>query len=391
MPESNTTKVAIIYHYIAHYRLPIFKKLMEDKEVQYDLYSGTTSEIPIKKIDETLAAKTVAEGGLRWLFLKNIWIKNIILWQPGLIKLAFSGKYDAYIFLGNPYHLSTWFAAFVARLRGKKVYYWMHGIYSERLSAVDYIKTLLFYKIPHGYFLYGNRAFRRLEKLKVKPAHNMHVIYNSLDYDLSVSLRKDISAEEVQAFKSKYFKNTALPVAMFIGRVNIIKRIDLVIEAQRLLIDKGVAFNFLVVGDGEERKNNEELASKLGVSDYVSFYGASYDEAVNSYLIAASDLCITPGEVGLTAIHAMSYGTPVVSHDNFNVQMPEVEAIKPGKTGDFFTQDNSQSLANVIENWFKEHPYKTEELKNDCYKIVDHFFNPNFQANKLREVLSKNK
>ncbi|RYY32534.1 MAG: glycosyltransferase, partial [Sphingobacteriaceae bacterium] len=290
----------------------------------------------------------------------------------------------------NPYHLSTWFGALIARLRGKKVYYWMHGIYSDRLSAVDYIK-ILFYKIAHGYFLYGNRAFRRLAELKVKPSHDMHVIYNSLDYDQSVNLRKSISTLEIQTFRGNYFKNTNLPVAMFIGRVNIIKRIDLVIEAQRLLLDKGIPFNFLVVGDGEERKNSEELASKLGVSDYVSFYGASYDEAVNSYLIAASDLCVTPGEVGLTAIHAMSYGTPVVSHDNFNVQMPEVEAIKPGKTGDFFTQDNAKSLADIIEQWFKEHPYKTEELKNDCYKIVDDFFNPNYQADKLREVLAGNK
>ena len=40
-----------------------------------------------------------------------------------------------------------------------------------------------------------------------------------------------------------------------------------------------------------------------------------------------SDLTVSPGNIGLTAIHSLSYGTPVCSHSNFNNQMPESEAI----------------------------------------------------------------
>ena len=39
-------------------------------------------------------------------------------------------------------------------------------------------------------------------------------------------------------------------------------------------------------------------------------------------------MCVSPGNVGLTAIHSLTYGTPVLTHDNFNFQMPEAEAIE---------------------------------------------------------------
>ena len=44
---------------------------------------------------------------------------------------------------------------------------------------------------------------------------------------------------------------------------------------------------------------------------------------------------VSPGNVGLTAIHSLSYGTPVLTHNNFNNQMPEVESIQPGFNGYF--------------------------------------------------------
>ena len=66
------------------------------------------------------------------------------------------------------------------------------------------------------------------------------------------------------------------------------------------------------------------------------FYGATYDEKELSKLIYMSDLTVSPGNIGLTAIHSLSYGTPVCSHSNFNNQMPESEAIINFENGFFF-------------------------------------------------------
>ena len=55
----------------------------------------------------------------------------------------------------------------------------------------------------------------------------------------------------------------------------------------------------------------------LNLQDQIWFYGACYDESKLGELIFNADLCVSPGNVGLTAVHSMGYGTPVITHNNF--------------------------------------------------------------------------
>lgn len=385
-------KVAIIYHYLALYRLPVFRELMKSTEMEYIIYSGNTSEISIKKIDDNLSTLNIKEGGLRWKILKNRWFFNKkLLWQSGLIKMVLTSDYNSYVFLGSPYFISTWFAALIARLRGKKVYYWMHGIYTDRLSVVDYIKMFAFYKLAHGFFLYGNRAAKILEQHRVKNFKDIHLVYNSLDYSKTLEYRRTFKEGEVLNYRKRYFDNIEVPVIVFIGRLNNVKRIDRLIKAQQILKEKNGApfFNLLVIGDGEEKETLINLSKELEIESNVVFLGAVYDEEINSFCLMNADLCVTPGEVGLTAIHSLSYGTPVISHDNLNIQMPEVEAIKIGKTGDLYKYDDLQSLAETIERWLLNNPFKSEELRQECYSVIDSFYNPTYQL-KIFDAVLKN-
>ncbi len=97
-------------------------------------------------------------------------------------------------------------------------------------------------------------------------------------------------------------------------------------------------------------------------------------------------ICISPGNVGLTAMHSLVYGTPVITHNNFANQMPEFEAIIPGKTGDFFIEDNVDDLANVIEKWIKKP--ESQEISNNCFDIIDKYYNPNYQLSVIKGVIN---
>ncbi|PXY42551.1 glycosyl transferase family 1 [Flavobacterium cheongpyeongense] len=383
-------KTIIIYHYLASYRLPIFNELMKSDKIEFTLYSGNTSDIEIKKIETDYSLKKINDGGLRWFFLKNRWfLKNKILWQSGLINLAIKGDYDSVIFLGSPYHISTWFAAIVARLRRKRVFYWMHGVYKDKITFVDYFKLFVFYKIANGFFLYGRRAYNVLNKYKVKPKEDIHIIYNSLDYEKSLEFRKLITEKDICDYRLKYFNDKDTPVIVFIGRLNSIKRLDMIIEAQSYLKLKHNKnfFNTLIIGDGEERQRLEMLVDQNDLRKNVSFLGAIYDEEINSEALMYADLCVTPGEIGLTAIHSLAYGTPVISHDNLNLQMPEVESISRGVNGDLYKYSNLEDLANVIENWLLIKPIKDQSLVSNCYKVIDDYYNPDYQLKIFESVL----
>ena len=47
----------------------------------------------------------------------------------------------------------------------------------------------------------------------------------------------------------------------------------------------------------------------------------------------------------ILAIHALAYGTPVITHDDLDRQMPEVEVISEGLTGAFFKHGDVADLA----------------------------------------------
>lgn len=119
------------------------------------------------------------------------------------------------------------------------------------------------------------------------------------------------------------------------------------------------------------------------------FYGACYDEKPNAELIYNADLCVAPGNVGLTAMHTMVFGTPVISHNDFKWQMPEFEAIHPNETGDFFEYKNTESLASTISNWFSVHKSDRAEVRRFCYHEIDTQWNPNFQIKVIRKLFGQ--
>ena len=132
----------------------------------------------------------------------------------------------------------------------------------------------------------------------------------------------------------------------------------------------------ILVGNGEDEINLKEKAKDY--SDYIYFYGSCYDEEMIGYLIANADLCVSPGNVGLTAIHSLSFGTPVCTHDDYTLQMPEVEAIKEGITGTFFNLKRND-LTATIKKWLLA-SHDRELIRMNCYDMVDSKFNPENQT-----------
>lgn len=385
--------VAIVYHYFAHYRQPILQELNKSEKINFTFISGEESEIAIKKIDPSLAVKIEGKVSLNWLFVKNFWFRKKFLWQSGLTKILCKNSYETVIFLGNPYFFSTWLAILICKLKKVKVYFWMHGFYKDKMTTVDYIKLYVFYKMADGLFLYGNRAFNIMLHLNIKKAGEMCVVYNSLNYDQGIILRKKLDLKNIHQFRESHFQNSDLPTICFIGRINKIKRIEFLIEVQKQYIKehKKPMFNALIIGDGEELANlRNQVLNELPLDvETFKFTGSIYNEDEIANLIMYSDVCVTPGEIGLTAMHSMTYGTPVISHDNLNIQMPEVEAIYPGLTGDLYKYNDVNSLLQTMKRWLENYPVKTQRIVHNCYDVIDQNYNPHIQKSIFEEELLK--
>jgi len=91
-----------------------------------------------------------------------------------------------------------------------------------------------------------------------------------------------------------------------------VKRTDDVIRMFKLINDK-VPSRLLMVGDGPDRANNEQLCRDLGICDQVRFLGKQ--DAVEE-ILSVSDLFLMPSETesfGLAALEAMACKVPIIT------------------------------------------------------------------------------
>jgi glycosyltransferase involved in cell wall biosynthesis len=104
------------------------------------------------------------------------------------------------------------------------------------------------------------------------------------------------------------------PVVLHVGRLKRYKATEHLLQAARMLKERGVEFTAVVVGDGDDKPRLEVLAAKLGLGDAVRFTGfTTEDEKVNWYRRAAVlvENSVKEGW-GLIVMEANACGTPVV-------------------------------------------------------------------------------
>ena len=366
-------KLCLIYNFAQHYRTSIFKlidqeydcsfvfgdKYLNVKKMDYSLLRGEITEVPTKRLG----------GG--WLY------------RPGVQKYL-RKDFDCYLMLGESRVLSTWLFCLRAKLfyPRKRVYFWSHGWYGKEGRMERLLKRILF-KLPNGgVFLYGDYA----RELMIKEGFNpdkLYTIHNSLAYDEQVAVRQQLSKTSVY---QDHFGNEN-PNLIFVGRLTKIKKLDMVLKAMAQLKSKGERFNMTFIGGGDVKEELDTLACELGLQENVWFYGPCYDEKVLGEMIFNADLCVSPGNIGLTAMHSLVFGTPAITHDDFPHQMPEFEAIREGKTGTFFKNGDVDSLAEGISHWFENHKNDREAVRQECMREIDDNWTPQFQLNVLRKYL----
>ena len=116
-------------------------------------------------------------------------------------------------------------------------------------------------------------------------------------------------------------------------------------------------------------------------------YGPCYEDSTLAELFYNASVCVSPGNIGLTAIHALSFGCPIITHDNFAEQMPEFEAIKPSKTGYFYQQGDVADLKDKIRKVISADEKTWEETRKEAFKEIDRKWNVDYQINVLKKVL----
>lgn len=362
--------ICCIFNYAPLYRTSIFRKIDDGFDVRFHFGREVPGRRGIAKLDYGIFRHPPVEFSSVNPFGK-------FPWYCGIQHLAFSRKYKVFLITGE-FNWAYLPFLFFCRITGKKVFAWGHGL--KEVGKYAALKKF-FYDSLEGYFIYGQRGLERMVELGF-PREKFHQVANSLCGRDELCVSPGSLASDVY---QGHFGN-ADPVLIFSGRLTRVKRLDLFVEALHLLSCSGSRFNAVLVGDGECRGELEALVREKGLAERVWFYGECYEESCLAELFYNADLCLSPGNVGLTAVHSMRYGTPVATNDDFESQMPEYETVVPGRTGVLFAKDDPASIAAAVSGWFSKGPDR-EAVRGECLRMVSEKWNSDAQMDVFRKVL----
>jgi glycosyltransferase involved in cell wall biosynthesis len=363
-------KILVIYPGFPHYRIGIIEALMNSTHNHYVFLGDKKGYNNVKPYDFKDSTD-----------FKDFPAYKIgpFYFSKGLIRYVISQKPSGAIVHSPPNWISIIIAAFILRIKGVKVFNWTHGILTNHRNLKNKIYYIFYKYLFNGLLLYGNLAKENLINLGFNK-EKIKVIYNSLDYKEQIKLRETLPENERQSIRASLFDSPKNDQLVFIGRLTVQKKLDLLIDAIKLLKDENIFVNLLFVGDGDQKKELQSQVDKYKIANQICFYGASYNETQNYKLLSSSDCCVATGEIGLTAMHSLMFGVPVISHNDRNRQMPEFEAILPNVNGSLFEYGNTVDLKEQIKNVLKLIKDKSNlQMKKDCYKIMDEYYNPNYQ------------
>ena len=362
-------KICLLSITASHYRSRIYELIDNTFECRFIFGVEDTS---VKRMDTSILHDVMNN--------KNIHILHSPFYYQHHL-LSQTAGYQIIINDLGIFSLSSWILLFLSKIRRQHIFHWDHGWYG-RESWIKRIIKRTYFCLADGAFIYGNYA-RNLMIQNGIPDEKLHVIHNSLDYDRQLKIRQSMVESDI--FK-RHFHNDR-PVICFIGRLTRVKRLDLLLTALHIMKTRGHVYNLVIIGDGKERQSVEDIITSYNMESKVWLYGACYDEIKNATLIYNSDLCVSPGNVGLTAIHAMMFGCPVITHRDFEWQMPEFEAINEGITGDFFEHDDVSSLSQAIIRWMTFNKDRRNTIREACFKETDEQWNPHIQLQTIEKAI----
>lgn len=260
------------------------------------------------------------------------------VWQKGLSLKGLS-KGDVIVVCGDVHQLSSLWIALKAKLRGIKVVWWGHHVSALANERNVKMRLGIAKQLSDVYLCYTDVGIAYLEQ---RGFQHGRVFATGNTIDLDAVERATNAWDEVRKFGDK-------KTLLFCGVLRDKVRVDVLLRALKVLSAKRDDLHCIIIGGGVMESDWKKLAEELGVDSLVTWVGEVRGQDKLAPWFLSSDLFVYPGRIGLSLIHAFSFGLPVVLNDNRINHGPEYEAFHPGENGWAFHENDDVDLARQIE------------------------------------------
>ena len=323
-----TYKVRIIQPIVPEYRKALFDGLAEKYGDAIDIVAAASSgrdvSVPLEKMRYDYSHSFIRIGPF--------------LWQKGL-SLAGLSRGDVIVVCGDIHNLSALLMVACARLKGIRIVWWGHHVSAMADERRVWIRLFIARFLADVYLCYTDAGISYLLSHGFK-AGRVFATGNTIDLK-AVQRGKD-KWDGVRKFGEK-------KTLLFCGVLREKVRVDVLLKSLKILSGKRNDLHCVVIGSGEMEAAWKNMAKEMGIDSQVTWTGEIRGQDKLAPWFLSADLFVYPGRIGLSIIHAFSFGLPVVLNDNKNNHGPEYEAFKPGENGWSFRENDEIDLARQIE------------------------------------------
>jgi glycosyltransferase involved in cell wall biosynthesis len=211
------------------------------------------------------------------------------------------------------------------------------------------------------------RVYRDVPSIAVSESTKEDLIDRGLRPDRISVIRNGI---DIDYFTPRPDARAARPTLLFLGRLKKYKRVDLVIDAVRVLVDDGIDVELLIAGEGEERAALEARVGRLGLEDRVRMLGFLDEPAKLEALRSSWIHVLTSAKEGwgISNLEAAACATPSVVSDAPGLR----ESVLNGKTGLLAPHGDVAELSAAIARLVQD-PELLERMSRQAREFAETF------------------
>jgi glycosyltransferase involved in cell wall biosynthesis len=175
----------------------------------------------------------------------------------------------------------------------------------------------------------------------------------------------------------QHYKQGDDPLLVFAGRLVEEKGIADFLNAVEIIKNDLPGTRVLILGEGQDRKHFEALATKLDITNMVIFKGWVDGKEIAAHL-AAADFFVGPSKTakdgwieaqGLSFLEAMSTGTPVIATASGGI----VETVRNNETGFLVSETNPKQIVEIIKKFHGQDMLLDKVRKNAREMVLKRF------------------
>ncbi len=322
------------------FRVPFYQELAArpgiDLEVLYGTMAIPNIEAPGVKTEHRDLRKLPGDLTWDWAHMKKL--------RPG--------AYDAVSMSWNVRFLTMLPAIARAKRAGIGVVLWGHG-YSKREGgaggAMRAKTRLRAAEMADAVVLYTRTIADKYINEYGLPAEKVFAAQNCIPQGPVQAAREKVLSDPaiLERFRAEQGLGEG-PVFLFVSRLYEDNGVPLLLDAAARLAPDFPDLKVVVIGKGPDMEPLNAKAAAAGLGERAMFLGAIYEEDTLAKWFLSSTAFCYPKNIGLSILHAMGYGLPVVTSDDIGSQNPEIEALVDGENGLLYEHGSVEALAETL-------------------------------------------